>query len=341
MKAGIIGATGYTGQELTRLLMGHPEAELVYLGSSSSAGQDYEGMFPQFAGRRPGVLQDEEVPELDVLFCALPHGLTAGRTRAWLERGIRVIDLGADFRLKDSAVYEAWYDAEHPDKELIAEAVYGLPELNRTTIRGKTLVANPGCYPTASILALAPLLKAGLIESRGIIIDAKSGVSGAGRSARTANLYSEVNENFKAYGVGGHRHTPEIEQLLSEAAGEALILSFTPHLVPMTRGILITAYADLKGGADENALKAAWQEQYEGEPFVHILPKGIWPQTKFASGTNHAFLQCTVDKRSGKAIIVSVIDNLIKGAAGQAVQNMNILYDLPEETGLEAGALWP
>lgn len=341
MKAGIIGATGYTGQELTRILMGHPEAELVYLGSSSSAGQDYEGMFPQFFGRRPGFLRGEEVPDLDVLFCALPHGLTAGRTRAWLERGIRVIDLGADFRLKDPAVYEAWYHTVHPDKELIEEAVYGLPELNRKEMQGKTLVANPGCYPTASILALAPLLKAGLIKSGGIIIDAKSGVSGAGRSAKVMNLYSEVNENFKAYGVAGHRHTPEIEQLLSEAAGEELVLSFTPHLVPMTRGILITAYADLTAGTDETALKAAWQERYEGEQFIHVLPDGIWPQTKFASGSNHVFLQCTVDKRTGKAIIVSVIDNLIKGAAGQAVQNMNILYDLPEETGIETGALWP
>lgn len=298
-------------------------------------------MFPQFTGRRPGILAGEEVPELDVLFCALPHGLTAGRTRAWLERGIRVIDLGADFRLKDPAVYEAWYAAEHPDEPLIAEAVYGLPELNRAKIRGHALVANPGCYPTATILALAPLLKAGLIEPKGIIVDAKSGVSGAGRSAKVMNLYSEVNENFKAYGVGGHRHTPEIEQLLSEAAGEELIISFTPHLVPMIRGILVTAYADLKNGADEAALKAAWQEQYAEETFVHVLPEEIWPQTKYVAGTNHVLLQCTVDRRSGKAIIVSVIDNLIKGAAGQAVQNMNILYDLPEETGLKAGALWP
>lgn len=341
MKAGIIGATGYTGQELVRLLKQHPETEIVYLGSSSSSGSEYEALFPQFTGSDTGILHGEEVPDLDVLFCALPHGLTAGRTRPWLERGIRVVDLGADFRLKDPLVYEAWYNAVHPDQALIKDAVYGLPELYRDDIAGKQLVANPGCYPTATILALAPLLKAGLLKKEGIIIDAKSGVSGAGRSAKLAHIFSEVNENFKAYGVASHRHTPEIEQELSRAAGEAMVVSFTPHLVPMIRGMLVTIYADVPQGISAGELRDCWQQKYAGEEFVHVLPEGIWPQTKFSSGSNHAFLQLTVDPRTGKAILVSVIDNLIKGASGQALQNMNILFGLPENTGLQARGLWP
>ena len=341
MKVGIIGATGYTGQELMRLLNQHPEAEIVYLGSSSNSGVNYEELFPQFTDLNTGLLNGEDVPDLAVLFCALPHGLTAGRTAQWLARGIKVIDLGADFRLRDTAVYEAWYKVDHPAKELVPTAVYGLPELYRAQIKGKNLVANPGCYPTATLLALAPLLNKGLIKKDGIIIDAKSGVSGAGRSVALGNLFSEVNENFKAYGVATHRHTPEIEQELSRAAGAELVVTFTPHLVPMTRGILTTIYAEATNGVSESDLKACWQEKYADEEFVHILPEGIWPQTKLASVSNHAYLQLKVDQRTGRIIIVSVIDNLIKGASGQAVQNMNIILGLPENMGLGARGLWP
>lgn len=341
MKVGILGATGYTGQELVRLLQQHPEAQIDFLGSSSSAGETYNEMFPQFMGLPLEKLADENVPDIDVLFCALPHGLTASRTAEWLERGIKVIDLGADFRLKDPDVYQAWYKLEHPAPELIPQAVYGLPELYRQEIQGKALVANPGCYPTASILALAPLVKNRLINVNSIIIDAKSGVSGSGRKASLGNHFSEVNENFKAYGVAEHRHTPEIEQQLSLAAGQSFTLSFTPHLVPMIRGILATIYAWVEEGVSESTLRECWEEAYNGEEFIHILPQGIWPQTKFALGSNQVFLQQKFDKRTGRVVLVSAIDNLVKGAAGQAVQNMNILFGLPENMGLGGRALWP
>lgn len=341
MKVGVLGATGYTGQELVRLLRQHPESEIVYLGSSSSSGKSYEVMFPQFSDAGIGLLEDEEVPDLDVLFCALPHGLTAGRTGKWLERGIKVIDLGADFRIKNPDVYETWYNTTHPTKEIIPQAVYGIPELYREEIKGKSLVANPGCYPTATLIALVPFFKKGLVNSKGVIIDAKSGVSGAGRSANLATNFSEVNENFKAYGVASHRHTPEIEQQLSLAAQEDVLVNFTPHLVPMIRGILATIYVELAPGVEEGDLLNCWQEHYADEEFIHILPEGIWPQTKFASGSNHVFLQLKVDERTNRGIIVSAIDNLIKGASGQAVQNMNLLWGLPENMGLEMRALWP
>lgn len=338
---GILGATGYTGQELVRLLQQHPEAQLEFLGSSSSTGSVYEEMFPQFMGTHSGKLADEQVPDVEVLFCALPHGLTASRTGEWLNRGIKIIDLGADFRLKDPEVYRSWYKLEHPAPQLIPEAVYGIPELYREKIRGKSLVANPGCYPTASILALAPLLSRNLLETSSIIIDAKSGVSGAGRGASLGTHFSEVNENFKAYGVAEHRHTPEIEQQLSSASGSDFKVSFTPHLVPMIRGILATIYAEVEPGVSESSLRACWEEAYSDEEFVHCLPQGIWPQTKFALGSNHVFLQLKLDERTGRVIIVSALDNLVKGAAGQALQNMNLLFDLPENLGLKGRGLWP
>lgn len=341
MKVGILGATGYTGQELVRLLQQHPEVQIAFLGSSSSAGAAYEAMFPQFTDSQLGNLEDEQVPDVDVLFCALPHGLTAARTAEWLKRGIKVIDLGADFRLKDPKAYHTWYKLEHPAPELIQEAVYGLPELYREEIQGKSLVANPGCFPTASIMGLAPLLKNKLLVADSIIIDAKSGVSGAGRGATLGTHFSEVNENFKAYGVAEHRHTPEIEQQLSLAAGHSFHVSFTPHLVPMIRGILATIYVQVEEGIPESTLRACWEEAYAKEEFVHILPQGLWPQTKYALSTNHVFLQLKYDERTGRVIIVSAIDNLVKGAAGQAIQNMNIILGLPENMGLGARALWP
>lgn len=341
MRVGILGATGYTGHELVRLLKNHPQAEVVYLGSSSSAGQAYSETYPQF-DQAAGQLADEKVPDgIDVLFCALPHGLTASRTQGFLDRGIKVIDLGADFRLHSAAIYEKWYKLEHPAPELLPRAVYGLPEFYREALRQTEIVANPGCYPTATLLALVPLLKAGLLKEGSIIVDAKSGVSGAGRGANLGTHFSEITENFKPYGVAEHRHTPEIEQELSQAAGTDVIVNFTPHLVPMIRGILATIYADVKEGVEEGDLRGAWRAQYEQEAFVHLLRQGTWPQTKFALGSNHAFLQLTLDQRTGRAIIASAIDNLVKGASGQAIQNMNILFGLPEDTGLKGTGLWP
>lgn len=340
IKVGILGATGYTGQELLRLLNIHPQAELTYLGSSSSAGKNLEEIYPHL-DEKYYVLEEEKIPDVDVLFVALPHGIAAARGEEILGRGIKMIDLGADFRLNNYIEYEEWYKTRHLSPQLLQEAVYGLPELYRKEIRGKDLIANPGCFPTASLLALVPLLRAGLLDKESIIIDAKSGVSGAGRGVNQAVHYSEVNENFKAYGVGIHRHTPEIEQELSKAAGEKVLINFTPHLVPMTRGILATVYARVLKGAGEKELRDVWQEVYAGEPFIHVLPEGTWPQTKYSLGSNHVFLQMKYDPRTGRAILVSVIDNLVKGASGQAIQNMNILFNLPEILGLEATGLWP
>lgn len=340
IKVGILGATGYTGQELLRLLNIHPQADLTYLGSSSSAGKNLEEIYPHL-DEKHYVLEEEKIPDVDVLFVALPHGIAAARGEEILGRGIKMIDLGADFRLNNYIEYEEWYKTRHLSPQLLQEAVYGLPELYRKEIRGKGLIANPGCFPTASLLALVPLLRAGLLDKESIIIDAKSGVSGAGRGVSQAVHYSEVNENFKAYGVGIHRHTPEIEQELSKAAGEKVLINFTPHLVPMTRGILATVYARVLKGAGEKELRDVWQEVYAGEPFIHVLPEGTWPQTKYSLGSNHAFLQMKYDPRTGRAILVSVIDNLVKGASGQAIQNMNILFNLPETLGLEATGLWP
>ena len=342
MRIGVLGATGYTGQELLRLLRFHPEAEVVYLGSSSQAGKPYAAGYPHLYGLDPGLLADEkEVPSVDVLFCALPHGLTAARATGLLARGIKLIDLGADFRLRAATIYQQWYKLEHPAPELIPQGVYGLPELYRAEIRGKSLVANPGCYPTATLLALVPLLRGGLIVPETIIVDAKSGVSGAGRGTSQAMHYAEVNENFKAYGVAEHRHTPEIEQELSRAAGQEVRISFTPHLVPMNRGLLATIYASVLPGVSEEDLRAAWREQYADEEFICFLPDGVWPQTKFALGSNRAYLQLRLDERTGRVIVVAALDNLVKGASGQAVQNMNIVCGLPENMGLQGTAIWP
>ncbi|KGP76171.1 N-acetyl-gamma-glutamyl-phosphate reductase [Desulfosporosinus sp. Tol-M] len=341
MKVGVLGATGYAGQELLRLLKRHKEVRDLYLASSSVAGEDYESVYPHWSGQKVGSLHDENVPDLDVLFCALPHGLTAARAGSFLARNMKVIDLGADFRLNSADVYEEWYKIKHPAKDLLASAAYGLPELNRTQIRGQSLIANPGCYPTATLLALVPFLRHKLLQTNYLIIDAKSGVSGAGRGVSLGMHYAEVNENFKAYGVGNHRHTPEIEQELSRAAGLPLTVNFTPHLVPMTRGMLVTIYAALQAGVREEDLRECWREQYGQEEFVHVLPAGTWPQTKFASGSNNAFLQLTVDQRTGNVIIVAAIDNLIKGAAGQAIQNMNLVMGCPECQGITGTALWP
>ncbi|MGI5902278.1 MAG: N-acetyl-gamma-glutamyl-phosphate reductase [Desulfitobacteriia bacterium] len=344
MKVGILGATGYTGQELIRLLNNHPEAEITYLGSSSSAGQDLTTIYPHLVEKKYLLQEDEDIPEVEVVFAALPHGISSGRVKALLERGIKVIDLGADFRLKSCKEYEEWYKTRHLSPEFLPEAVYGLPELYRHEIIGRVLVANPGCFPTASLLGLIPLIEEELIAAETIIIDAKSGVSGAGRGVSRALHFSEVNENFKAYNIASHRHTPEIEQQLSLAAGKPVSISFVPHLVPMTRGILATVYAQAGSGGKKHfskKLRACLQEKYEREEFVHLLPEGTWPETKYSYGSNHAFLQVKYDDRTDRVIIVSVIDNLVKGASGQAVQNLNLLFELPESMGLKATGLWP
>lgn len=340
IKVGILGATGYTGQELLRLINNHPQANIAYLGTSSSAGKDIADIYPHLF-ENGYLLEEERVPEVDVIFMALPHGIASAKAEELLEKGIKIIDLGADFRIINHEIYEQWYKTQHANPKLIKKAAYGLPELYRKELKGKELIANPGCYPTASLLALVPLLKAGLLDKDSIIIDAKSGVSGAGRKANQAVHYSEVNENFKAYSIGEHRHTPEIEQQLTKAAGGTVLLNFTPHLVPMTRGILVTAYAKVRENTQEALLRECLREAYDNEPFIHILPEGTWPQTKYSYGSNHGYLQLKYDQRTGRIILVSVIDNLVKGASGQAIQNMNILFDIPETTGLETTGLWP
>ncbi|HWI61232.1 MAG TPA: N-acetyl-gamma-glutamyl-phosphate reductase [Symbiobacteriaceae bacterium] len=343
IKVGIAGSTGYGGVELLRLLGNHPEAEVVLAGTESYIGQDLAAVYPHLAGRvqlagreaTPDVL----AAECDVVFTALPHGVPMKLAPAVLAAGKKLIDLGADFRLRDIAAFETWYKHKHEAPALQEQAVYGLPELYRAQIREASLVGNPGCYPTSCALAAAPLLKNGLVETKGIIFDSKSGVSGAGRGVSLGVHYAEVNENFKAYNIAGaHRHTPEIEQTLGDLAGVPVMVSFSPHLVPMTRGILTTAYFQLKADATTEQLLELFRTFYAGEPFVRVRPAGDLPQTKQVWGSNYCDIGVQVDRRTGRAIVVAVIDNLVKGAAGQAVQNMNILFGLPETTGLQAAA---
>lgn len=347
LKVGIAGATGYGGIELLRLLGNHPEAEVVLAGTESYAGQELSAVYPHLAGRVTLVGQ-EATPEAlaeacDVVFTALPHGVPMKLAPAVLAAGKKLIDLGADFRLRDIAAFETWYKHKHEASDLMAEAVYGLPELYREQIRGARLVGNPGCYPTSCALAAAPLLKAGAVETKGIVFDSKSGVSGAGRGVSLGVHYSEVNENFKAYNIaGGHRHTPEIEQTLSDLAGESVVVSFSPHLVPMTRGILSTAYFQLRQELTTTEALELFREFYAGEPFVRVRPAGDLPATKQVSGSNYCDIGVQVDRRTGRVLVVAVIDNLVKGAAGQAIQNMNLLCGLPETMGLlNAAPVYP
>ncbi|HEY3367508.1 MAG TPA: N-acetyl-gamma-glutamyl-phosphate reductase [Symbiobacteriaceae bacterium] len=339
---GIAGATGYGGIELVRLLGNHPEASLVLAGTESYVGQELTTVYPHLAGRVKLVGAEattEALSACDVVFTALPHGVPMTLAPAVLAAGKKLIDLGADFRLRDTAAFESWYKHKHEAPELQAEAVYGLPELYREQIRKARLVGNPGCYPTSCALAAAPLLRAGSVETRGIIFDSKSGVSGAGRGASLGVHYSEVNENFKAYNIaGGHRHTPEIEQTISDLAGEKVVVTFTPHLVPMTRGILTTAYFQLKQDLTTDQVLTLFRDFYATEPFVRVRPFGNLPTTKEVWGANYCDIGLQVDKRTGRVLVVAVIDNLVKGAAGQAIQNMNLLFGLPETTGLLASA---
>lgn len=345
IKAGIIGATGYAGEELVRILLRHPDVEIVWYGSRSYVDQPYADVYRNFFKLVEADCFDDDLPQLakeaDVIFTATPQGYLASVMTEELLDQVKFIDLSADYRLKDVQVYEQWYKIEHKSPQFLEEAVYGLCEIHREDIKKARLVANPGCYTTCSILTAWPLVKEGLIDADTLIIDAKSGVSGAGRSAKTANLFSEVNESIKAYGVTTHRHTPEIEEQLSLAAGRPLTLSFTPHLVPMNRGILVTAYATLKEGVTEQDLRDALEKQYQNEPFIRILPKGVCPETRWVEGSNYVDINVLVDKRTNRAILMGAIDNLVKGAAGQAVQNMNLMFGLSETAGLDLVPLFP
>lgn len=345
LKVAIVGASGYTGVELIRLLHCHPEVAVTCVTSEQSAGKRISDVFPTLRGRCDLVLENLEpvriAEKADFIFTALPHKAAMEVVPTFLKLGKPVVDLSADYRLHDAKEYERWYEP-HMNPELLKEAVYGAPELRRAKVAAARLVANPGCYPTSIILALAPLLKKGMADTGSIIADSKSGVTGAGRSAKVDNLYCEVNEGFKAYGVGGtHRHIPEIEQELSLLAGKKLAISFTPHLVPMDRGILSTIYLQPLEKVTAGELVSLYAAFYKGEPFVRVLPEGSFPSTAYVRGSNFCDIGIAVDSRTGRIIVVSAIDNLVKGASGQAVQNMNIMNGFPENMGLEGLALFP
>lgn len=345
IKVGIIGSTGYAGGELARLLLQRDDVEIIWYGSKSYVDQKYASIYQNMFQILDDKCMDDNMEELaekaDVIFTATPQGLCASLVNERILSKAKVIDLSADFRIKDVAVYEEWYKLKHPSPQFIEEAVYGLPELNREKIKGARLVANPGCYPTCSTLAIYPLAKEGLIDMDTLIIDAKSGVSGAGRGAKVDNLYCEVNESCKAYGVASHRHTPEIEEQLSYAAGKKVTLNFTPHLIPMNRGILITAYASLLRDVSYEEVKAAYDNYYGNERFVRVLEKDVCPQTRWVEGSNFVDVNFKIDPRTRRVIMMGAMDNVVKGAAGQAMQNMNLLFGLPENTGLRQIPLFP
>ncbi len=345
IKAGIIGATGYAGAELVRILMGHKEVEIKWYGSRSYIDKKYASVYRNMFQIVDEVCMDDNMEELadqvDVIFTATPQGFCASMMSEEILSKTKVIDLSADFRIKDVDVYEKWYGIEHKSPRFIEEAVYGLCEVNREDIRSARLVANPGCYTTCSILTAYPLAKEGLIDMSTLIIDAKSGTSGAGRSAKTANLYCEVNENMKAYGVATHRHTPEIEEQLGYAAGERVVLNFTPHLVPMNRGILATEYAKLTRKVSYEEVKTVYEKYYGKEYFIRVLEEGVYPETKWVEGSNFVDIGFKIDTRTDRIIMMGAIDNLVKGAAGQAVQNMNLMFGFEENEGLKLVPMFP
>lgn len=343
IKVGILGANGYTGYELVRLLLAHPNVELAYLGSRSFKGRAYSEIYASLQGLVDLKCDDKALSEvalnLDCVFTATPQGFCMQEVSEKVLSQCKVVDLSADFRLKNAQIYEKWYKIEHKAPQFLGEAVYGLSEIHRSQIKKARLVANAGCYTTCAILSLYPLIKAGVAELNSIIIDAKSGKSGAGRNERLDNLFCETNENFAAYGVSTHRHTPEIEAQLALAAGREFALQFTPHLVPMQRGILSTAYVNLTRNLSEDEVREIYERFYENEFFVKLLPKGILPQTRFVKGTNFVHINVCLDERTKRLIIIAALDNLIKGAAGQAVQNMNLLFGFDESVGLNAVSL--
>ena len=345
IKAGIIGSTGYAGAELVRLLMGHKEVEIVWYGSRSYVDEAYASIYRNMFELVDAKCLDDNMEELskkaDVIFTATPQGFLASVVNEEMLSHTKIIDLSADFRIKDVNTYEEWYKIEHKSPQLIEEAIYGLCEINREDIKKARLLANPGCYPTCSTLSIYPLAKEGLIDMNSIIIDAKSGTSGAGRGAKVANLYCEVNENIKAYGVANHRHTPEIEEQLSYASGQDVKLNFTPHLVPMNRGILITAYANLTKDITEEEIRDIYKKYYKDEYFVRVLNAGECPETRWVEGSNFVDVNIKVDKRTKRVIMMGAMDNLVKGAAGQAVQNMNLMFGLDEKEGLMQPPMFP
>ena len=350
IKAGIVGATGYAGCELVRILMGHPQVEIVWYGSKSYIDKAYASVYRNMFQVVEDICKDDNLKEMakmvDVIFTATPQGFLSSVLDEEILSSVKVIDLSADFRIKDVNTYEKWYGIEHKAKEFVDEAVYGLCEFNREKIKNARLLANPGCYPTCSFLSVYPLAKAGVIDVTQIIIDAKSGTSGAGRGAKVDNLYCEVNENIKAYGVATHRHTPEIEEQLGYAAGKPVTLNFTPHLIPMNRGILITAYAPLKKKEDgteytTEELKEFYYECYKDEYFVRVLDGSLCPETKWVEGSNFVDVNVVADSRTKRVIMMGAMDNLVKGAAGQAVQNMNLMFGLEENMGLQLLPVFP
>ena len=348
IKVGIIGSTGYAGGELVRILMNHKEVEIKWFGSRSYVDQKYHDVYRNFFEIVEDKCLDDNITELveHVVFTATPQGYLAGILTEEHLKKAKFVDLSADYRIKDVATYEKWYGIEHKSPQFIEEAVYGLCEINREDVKGARLVANPGCYTTCSILTCYPLVKEGLIDVDTLIIDAKSGTSGAGRGAKLPNLYCEVNENIKAYGVANHRHTPEIEEQLGYAGNCQVTLNFTPHLVPMNRGILATAYAKLKVQADgslptEQMIRGAYNKYYAEEKFVRVLDKGVCPETKWVEGSNYVDVNFVLDERTGRVIMMGAIDNLVKGAAGQAVQNMNLMFGFAEDEGLNLIPMFP
>jgi N-acetyl-gamma-glutamyl-phosphate reductase len=341
IKVGIVGGTGYTGVELLRLLARHPQVELKAITSRKEAGMPVADMFPNLRGRVKLAFSTPEEAQLekcDVVFFATPNGVAMHETRALLDAGVKVIDLAADFRIKDISVWEKWYKMEHACPDLVAEAVYGLPEINRDKIKGARLVANPGCYPTAVQLGFLPLLESGVVDPGFLIADVKSGVSGAGRKPETHTLFAEAADNFKAYAVGGHRHWPEIKQGLDVFSGKSVGFTFVPHLIPLIRGIHATLYAHIRTDVD---LQALYEERYADEAFVDVMPAGAHPETRSVRGANICRLAVHRPQGGDTVVVLSVIDNLVKGAAGQAVQNMNILFDLPEDTALTDVGMLP
>lgn len=351
VKVGIIGATGYAGAELVRILMGHKDAEIVWYGSRSYIDKKYYEVYQNMFQIVEDICKDDNLEELaslvDVIFTATPQGYLAGILTEEILQKVKIVDLSADYRIKDVATYEKWYGIEHKSPQFIEEAVYGLCEINRDKVTKQTrLIANPGCYTTCSILTAYPMVKEGLIDVDTLIVDAKSGTSGAGRGAKVPNLFCEVNENIKAYGVASHRHTPEIEEQLGYAGNCQVTINFTPHLVPMNRGILATEYAKLKRKADGTLptyeeVKAVYDKYYGKEKFVRVLDKGVCPETKWVEGSNYVDINFVIDERTGRIVMMGALDNLVKGAAGQAVQNMNLLFGLPESEGLKLVPCFP
>lgn len=336
IQAGVIGATGYAGAKVVSLLCAHHQAHIAYLGSHSYVGQTFSSVYPAMLGVCDQVLQEDDLvkaaSQCDVVFLALPAGIAAAEVTQEMLANTVIIDLGADFRLHDGAVYQAWYKKPAPTSEMLAQAVYGLPELHRDVIKRAQVIANPGCYTTTSILSLAPVMH--LVKPQSIIIDALSGVSGAGRGEKVASLFCECDESAKAYGVANHRHTPEIEQELSLVAGSPVMVQFTPHLVPMKNGILATCTAELLPGVTENEIASAYQKRYGDEPFIRLYPSASAVESRFFTDTNTVGIGWTVDSRTGRLVIVGSLDNLYKGAAGQAVENMNIRFGFDETEAL-------